>query len=297
MPALGLALLLAAAPAGAPWDQAPSLPPQLLGGSEPLLGPTAPQRIVSLAPSATELLFALGEGQRVVGVTRYDDEPSAVKRLPKVGGFLDPNVEAVLALRPELVVAAPNREVRPRLERIVELGVPVLVLPGNALQDVWWSTRALAPRLGPEAEKRARVLLERLESELLALRDRPRSGPRRRVALVYGREPLVLAGPGSFAHQLLELAGAENVVRGERAHPIYSMEQLTVDAPELILDATAEHGPSARFWERYPGLEAVRRGRVHAFTGTALLRAGPRVVEALRVMVRYVDAASASPIE
>lgn len=288
-----LPLALVAAPAAAPWEQSPSVPPQLLEGPAARLGDAPPRRVVSLAPSATELVFALGEGARVVGVTRYDDEPAEVRSLARVGGFLDPNLEAVLALRPELVLAAPNREIRPRLERLVELGVPVLVLPGNALQDVWWSTRALAPRLGPAAEERGRALLARLERSLVEVRDRPRAARRPRVALVYGQEPLVLAGPGSFAHQLLELAGAENVVRIERAHPIYSMEQLVVDAPELVIDATSEHGRGLGFWEGQLGLDAVRNGRVHALTGTALLRAGPRVAEALRELAKRVDAGMA----
>lgn len=294
---LALSLALVASGPEAPWTLPPSVPPQLLEGSEALLGGEAPRRIVSLAPSATELLFALGQGGRAVGVTRYDDDPPEVKRLPKVGGFLDPNVEAVIALRPELVLAAPNRDVLPRLRRLVELGVPVLVLPGNALQDLWWATRALAPRLGPEAERRGAELLERLERELTLVRDRPRKGPRPRIAFVYGQAPLVLAGPGSLAHQLLELAGAANVVQIDRAYPLYSMERLVLDGPDLIVDASSEHGQGAGFWERHTNLDAVRQRRVVSLSGTSLMRVGPRMAEALRNLAAVLDDRRVSPIE
>ena len=283
------ACILAAAPP-APWLLPPSLPPQLIEAHNSKRGSEPPERIVSLAPSATELVFALGEGRRVVGVTRYDDEPAEVQKLPKVGGFLDPNIEAVLALRPSLVLAAPNREIRPRLERLAELGVPVLVLPGNALQDLWWSTKRLAPVLGSDAEARGGELLAAVESALTKLRDRPRPAARPRVALVYGQAPLVLAGPGSLAHQLLELAGAQNVVSIERAYPVYSMEQLVVDAPEFILDASSEHGANASFWTGHPVLDAVRHGRVVKLTDSSLLRVGPRIAEALRLIAAAIDA-------
>lgn len=274
-----------------PWTAPPTMPPQHIDppGAK---GPRAPpRRIVSLAPSATELVYALGAGARVVGVTRYDDDPPEVKSLPKVGGFLDPNVEAVLALRPDLVLAAPNRENRERIERIAELGVPVLVIPGNALQDLWWATRALAPLLGPPAEAAGEALLSRLEDELVRVRDRPRPGPRRRVAFAYGQEPLVLAGPGSLAHQLLELAQATNVVRIQRAYPVYSVEQLVVDAPELIIDASSAHGHRAEFWTRFRMLDAVRQNRVITLTGTSLMRVGPRIGEALRALADAIDRA------
>ncbi len=284
------ACLLAAGPEE-PWKLPPSVSPQLLEGPVAKLGKDAPARIVSLAPSATELVFALGQGARVVGVTRYDDEPPEARALPKVGGFLDPSVEAVLALRPNLVLAAPNREIRPRLQRLVDLGVPVLVLPGNALQDLWWSTHRLAAVFDLETRARGHKMLDSLERELIAIRDRRPKATRPRVALAYGQAPLVLAGPGSLAHQLLDLAGASNVVKIERSYPVYSMEQLAMDAPEIILDASSEHGADASFWTRYRVLDAVRHGRVVPLTSTSLLRVGPRIGEALRSLADAIDAA------
>jgi ABC-type Fe3+-hydroxamate transport system substrate-binding protein len=116
----------------APWTAPPSFEPRWLSARPA----RAPQRIVTVAPSLTELVFALGAGARVVGVTQFDDFPPEVTRLPRIGGFLDPSVERILELRADLVIAAPNASNRVPLDRLVALGVPVLVVPGNGFADL-----------------------------------------------------------------------------------------------------------------------------------------------------------------
>ena len=274
-------LLAGPAFAFAPWEAPATVRPQFLGKSRPK-GP--PKRIASLAPSVTELIFELGAGARVVGVTRYDDFPPEVLALPKLGGFLDPNAEAVIAVRPDLVVAVPNAQNRPTLERLAALGLVVLVVPGNSFADLFHAAAKLGEVLGAEASRRSRALAKRVRAETLEIRAAIEKKKRPRVAFVYDQRPLVLAGPGSFAHTVLEILNAENVVTIDDPYPRYSMERLIVDAPDVIFDASFEHGRKLAFWQTYPTIPAVRRGRVHATPGTSVFRPGPRLLSAIRTL-------------
>lgn len=251
------------------------------GGLEPQ-GPV--RRVVSLAPSATEVLFALGAGPRVVGVTRYCQTPPEAKALPKIGGFTDPSLEAVLALRPDLVVAAPSAGNQKVVGRLVELGVPVLVVPGTTLADAFTALDLVGRAVGREPE--AAAVAARMRAELDAVARQVAGRPPPRVLLLYDRHPLVAAGPGSFGDELVRLAGGVNVCAGSRVpYPTLSMEAVLAWAPEVILDssmggsrdgAEAQRDAAAEF-SRFPSLPAVARGRVRVLPGGGLMRPGPSV--------------------
>ncbi len=290
-----VALTLLAAPPSKPadpWATAPTFAPRWLSEARPK-GP--PKRIVTVAPSLTEIVFAIGEGARVVGVTQFDDYPPEALSLPRIGGFLDPSVERILELRADLVIAAPNAANRVPLDRLVKLGVPVLVVPGNGFADLFAGLDAIGAAIGPEAHARAQQVATTLQSELRALVAVPR--PRRKVALIYDRNPLILGGPGSFADTLITLLGAENVVKVKAEYPTYAREQLLLDGPQVIIDASLTHWTktstdgraltpiaSDPFWAGWRALPAVRDGRVFGVTGTELLRPGPRLVRGMRAL-------------
>ncbi|MFO0729115.1 MAG: helical backbone metal receptor [Myxococcota bacterium] len=297
-----LSLVLLAAPPAVPWMAPPTFAPAFI--HKACKKPA--QRVVTLAPSATEIVFALGQGARVVGVSRFDDYPPAVKALPRVGGFLDPNLEAIVALRPDLVIAAPNASIRPSLERLDGLGIPVLVVPGNGFSDLFYGLDAIAACL--DAEPAAARLSKDLAAAVDALRAHP--PPRRRVAVAYDRNPLILAGPGSFADTLLNLLGAENVVKLKSEYPAYSKEQLVLDAPELIIDGSEVHaaetsstadplvrleGPRALFWQKLGSLPAVKHRELWALEGTELLRPGPRIVRGMQRLAEILAQAQSGP--
>jgi iron complex transport system substrate-binding protein len=256
----------------------PSLAPALLGARKT----GTPSRIVSVAPSTTEIIFALEAGDRVVGVSRYDDYPERVQALPKVGGFIDPSVEAIVALHPDLVVAVPNAGNRPALERVAAMGTPVVVVPGNSIADVFHAIRGIAPYLGPGAEQRAEALILRLTGELAEIAREAEHGPPMSVAFVYGASPLVLAGPGSFADAMLQVLNAKNVAQSGGAYVQYSMEKLVLDAPEVIIDATEGHGGADERWSRFPSIPAVKSRRVYRVGLGEVLRAGPRIAQGMR---------------
>jgi iron complex transport system substrate-binding protein len=255
------------------------------GAAPPAEGPA--QRIVSLAPSVTEVLFALGAGDRVVGVTRYCDHPPEAKKLPKIGGFADPNLEAILALRPDLVVAADNPVSQPVLARLGALGVKTLAVKPDDLAGVESTVRAVAAALGRGEE--AERLVGGLRASLDQAAARVPPGPRPRVLFVYGHRPLVVAGPGSFADDMLRRAGAENVAGDARVpYPKLAIEDVLRLRPEVILDASMGEGEGdvLGFWARWPELPAVAASRVVRAEQPGLMQPGLRVGDGLAWLVR-----------
>ena len=237
-----------------------------------------PQRIVTLAPSLTEVVIDLGGGGALVGVSRYDDAPE-VRELPRVGGFLDPAPEAVLALAPDLILAQPSPGNRGPVEQLARLGVPVLILPLDTVDEALASVRAVAKALHDPAAGDA--LVDTIRGGIESIRGKVAGAPRTKVLLVYGWQPLVVAGPGSFAHELLVAAGGENVAAGATgAYPTLSAEAALAADPVLVIDATGGHGAG----KPLPGWE----GRVRTLTSPGLFRPGPRMLEALAELARLL---------
>jgi cobalamin transport system substrate-binding protein len=261
------------------------------GGSE-WLGPRprpAPRRVVSLAPSLTDIVIALGKAGALVGVSRYDRQPE-VARLPRVGGFLDPSPEAVIALRPDLVLWLTDGGAFSSVRKIADLGVPVLALPVIGVEDVSAAARQIGRALGDAAA--GDRFAGDLEDGIARVRARAAGLARPRVLFVVGREPLVVAGPGSYPDELLRIAGAENVVKGKRAWPVYPLEKAAADDPDFIVDAAAlEHGGGEG---RLSFIPAARRGRLVRL-GDEALRPGPRMLRVLDQLFAAVHPRAAAP--
>jgi iron complex transport system substrate-binding protein len=248
----------------------------LAAGPRQHLGPPAPaevRRVVTLAPSLSEIVLALGAQDRLVGVTRFDDDPRTQK-VPRVGGYNDPQPEAVLALQPDLLLAEPAPENRGPVETLARLGVPVETFPLATVANIEDAIGGIAQLLG--VPDRGRALRERLEGARRDARNSGRGRPRTRALLVFGLDPLVVAGPRGFAGELLEDAGGENAA-GVSELPFFrlSAEAAVRGAPAVIvlcgIDAPAGRSP-------IPGLEKTR---VASLRSTALLHPGPRLPEAL----------------
>jgi len=236
------------------------------------LGPATdapPKRVVTLAPSLTEIVLDLGARGALVGVSRYDDARE-VAALPRVGGYLDPSPEAILALHPDLLLVEPSPGNRAVVERLASLGVPVLVLPLKSIADTQVSMRAVGDALGRSGEGSAAA--SRLAEALARLRSC--AGPREpRTLVVYAWQPLVAAGTGSFADELLTLAGARNAAAGFAGpYPTLSVEAILASDPAFVLDASGGHGGARPL----SPLEA----KVRTLRTSALFRPGPRLVEA-----------------
>lgn len=233
------------------------------------------RRVVTLAPSLTDLVLALGAGNRLVGVSRFDERPE-VAQLPRVGGFVDPSVEAVLGLRPDLVLVQPGPGNRRPVEAMAELGAPVLLLRLDTVSDVLAAERAVGKALG-QAEEGER-LARRLESARAEVRSRAQRRAKVRALWVFGFDPLVVAGPGGFAHELLGDVGATNVA-GDAGSPyaVYSVERAILAKPELIIDAADVPGSK----ERLRALPGLREARWVQLPDRSLLHPGPALEQGL----------------
>jgi iron complex transport system substrate-binding protein len=255
-----------------------------------------PERIVSLTPSVTEILFALGIGQRVVGVSDYCDEPERVRTLPRVGSFLDPVVEVVVHLEPDLVITSRSPGNKAPVRAIERTGVKVGVVSegSQSVADTRRAIRETAALVG--REQQADELIARMDAALDAIQARVRGRQRPDVAVVVGYQPLVLAGPASYLGDLVELAGGRNVATGIGGQwPRVNWEFLLASAPEVIVDLSSGHAGMAEAgelperWARYASLPAVADGRVHGTGGTYLLRPGPRLAQAAEALSRLVQ--------
>ncbi len=230
-------------------------------------------RVVSLSPSTTEAVFALGEGARLVGRSRYCDYPPEAARVPAVGGFVDPSFEAILALRPALVTGARGPSGPALSERLSRLGIDTYFPPTESLAEIDAMLRGLGARLGVDAAP----LTRRITAEVDAVRARAAGRPRTRALLLFGVTPIVAAGPGSYADELLTLAGGQNVVVASTPYPTLDLERVIALDPDVVLDgATEEHG-AQRLAGPWTAVRAVRERRVVALADPAVLRPGPRV--------------------
>jgi len=237
------------------------------------------RRIVTLAPSMTDYLVALGAADRIVGVTRVDHAPEVASR-PRVGGFLDPSPEAVLGLKPDLVLWVTDGGALAAVRRLAELSAgsfSILAVPVVTVADVPATAKLVGEAIGDPAGGAA--LAERLQAALDRLHLHAAGRSRQRVLFVVGRDPLVVAGPGSFPDELLRLAGCDNAVGGSRPWPVYPLELAVAANPDLVIDAAFDE-PAGSI-SRLSAIPAVRRGVVARLPRDDLLRAGPRMIEAL----------------
>ncbi len=255
-----------------------------------------PDRIVSLVPAATELLFALGAGDRLVGRTRYGVHPPAAREVPSVGQGLRPSLELVAERRPDLVLVFAGPETRGTAERIEALGAAALGLELNSFEDLERNVRRLGRLTG--REEAARRLLDRIDCQLRRVAEAVEGGPRPRVYYEVWSDPPVTVGRGSYLDSLLRVAGARNVFGDlEAPSPRVGLESVTDRDPDLVLVSRRREGDGTRparrsGWEAVP---AVREGRVRTVDGDLVHRLGPRVGEAARALaaVLHPDRAAA----
>lgn len=249
--------------------------------------PKAPQRIVSVAPSVTEMLFALGLGDRVVGVTRWCTYPAAARALPKVGD-MTLSEEKIAALRPDLIVGDVFLE-GPFLQRLDKLGWPVVAVGPQRVADVPRALELLARACGvPEAGRREatryRDRLAQLTRE--GKRNVRPSGERARVFVLLDPQQLYTAGPGTFLDELIRLAGGRNVAgEAKTPWPLLSEEALLLSDPEVIVLACPPPAPVLQK-PQWQGITALRTGQVYPVDPDIVSRPGPRLLDGLEFLIK-----------
>ena len=260
----------------------------------------APSRIISLAPSVTEMLFAIGAGTQVVGVTQFCDFPAEAKQKAKVG-YTNPNLESLVALDPDLIVA-PQEFLKPDLiGKLEQLKIPVFILADRTVEDVFAHIQTLGRMLDRSTE--ATALGMDLRQHIARIKGRTQSAVPVRVLYVLNSEPLITVGPGSFIDQLIGLAGGVNVAaKSVTAYPRLSMEVVLQENPDILIFPTGEaEGISEseqQAWRKWSTLAAVKQNNLRQIPADLLNRPGPRIGKALELLADLLHpATSALPRE
>lgn len=265
-----------------------------------VLSAAVPERIVSTAPSITELLYALGLGNRVVGVTRFCRYPPEAQLKPKIGDYTSPNLEAIAALRPDLVIVQTNPI--HLADRLATLHLRVLEINQENIAAIYKSIHDVGAATG--TQHAATQLSDSILDRLSKIRARVAPLPRVRMMFVIGRSPnrldgLVVAGRASYLNEVIEVAGGENVFRDAlAAYPAVSLEEVMARNPDVIVDmgdmsdtvgVTEEHKRSiVALWERLPNLAAVKQHRVFPVASDIFVVPGPRVVDAAKAFAEML---------
>ena len=245
--------------------------------------PDHPSRIVSLAPSVTEILFALGAGDRVVGVTDFCEHPEQAARLPRIGGLINPDLERILGLRPDLAIASMAGNYLDDTERLSGLGVPVYAIDTPDIERILAAFEKIGAVLGdPE---RSRDIVAGLRGRIERIRSATAAGTRPVVLFVIEPDPLIAPGRKTFIGEALEIAGGVPAAPGSgstAAWAQYDLEQVIAMRPEVILTtkahaAWAERLPSMSDWRALP---AVANGRIHVVSD-AIQNPGPRLIDGI----------------
>lgn len=249
------------------------------------------QRIVSLAPNLTEIVFALGLENELVGVTDFCDFPPEAKRKAKVGGMINPSLEVILALRPDLILATVEGNRAETVSNLERLGLPIFVVKLRGLQGLFSSIEKLGEVTG--RDEAARALVQQLQGRVGEVVRRVKGLSRPRVLYLVWPEPPIVPGKGTLIDDLIRLAGGESI-SGDSSipYPQYSLEEIVARSPDVIV-ISSKHGEkeTSNLLQRLHhlrSLPAVRQGRIHFLDGDLVNRPGPRIVEGLLLLARLI---------
>jgi len=246
-----------------------------------------PTRIVSLAPSITEMLFAIGLDEEIVGVTDFCNYPAAALAKPKVA-YSQPNLEVLVALQPQLVLAPPSFLRADLLDKLEHLKIPIFVLESKTVEGIFGHIQLLGRMVSHTTE--AIALTAVLRKQIMDLTKRIEGRSRPTLLYILNSEPLITVGPGSFIHHLIELAGGRNAAeRANAPYPRLTMEEVLTQNSDILLFPVGEYEgiPQAEQdrWKRWESLRAVQEGKLFQIKSDLLNRPGPRVIEGLRRLV------------
>jgi iron complex transport system substrate-binding protein len=259
------------------------VPPRQVEADTHARTPRQPVRLVSMAPNLTEILFALGLGERIVGVTQDSDYPPAALTTPKVGTFWQPNIEAVIATKPDLVVALAFEQQRDLARRLRRIGYDCLAVEIETIDDLFGAVAAIGN--AADAREQARALSDRMKAAIHRLQTAAAGQPKVKVLWVVQREPLRVAGRDTFVNEMIELAGGANAI-GPTLHkyPPIGAEEVIAAKPEVIIEPIMLPGAldeqrrqAISYWSRYANLPAVVSGRICVVDGDTVSRLGPRL--------------------
>lgn len=257
----------------------------------PVAVPENPVRVVSLAPSITEIVFALGEGKRLAGVTDHCDFPPEALGLPRIGSYVHPDLERIVALKPDFCIGTRDGNPRELVDRLTGLGIPVYVVNPKDLRTAVETVVEMGRLLG--ADGKALELAADMRNRIDTVKHTvSRATHRPGVFFQIGVVPIVAVGTNTFIHELIETAGGSNLTRGPTAYPRYSREQVLALGPEILVITSMTRGQDfeqvKEEWKRWDGVPAVRNGRLHVVDSNLFDRPTPRLVQGLEILARII---------
>lgn len=275
----------------------PGIAAYLLAGAAALLMPVAaaaasPERIVSLAPSLTEILYDLGIENRIAAVTDYCDHPPGARAKPKVGGFVNPSLEAIVSLRPDWVVMTEDGNPQTLERRLRALGIKTYIFKARRIRELPQEIRAMGRILGIETAAGRRA--DWIETRVRGIGEQAGAASRRKVGkaiFIVQPTPLIAAGQGTTIDDAFAILGIDNIAAARGiSYPKYSLEEVIRLGPDALFIGRGR-GMEERMKpliEKLSTLDAVRSGRVF-FVGDAIYRLGPRIVSALEEMAAFLE--------
>jgi len=253
--------------------------------------PYPAKRIISLAPSITEILFALGLNEEIAAITNFCDYPQAALRKPRIGGFVNPDTEKIVSLKPDLIIGIRDGNRMDTVHRLNDFGFPVYLIDPKGFDGVMGTIKNIGEVVGREKESR------RLIKELVDKRENmitlTRSLSKPKVFFQVGDVPLITVGKGTLADDLIRLAGGRSISENELvSYPSYSIETILARAPEIIIMSSMEskkdHMNLVKRWQNWKSIPAVKMNAIYVIDSNLVDRPTPRIAEGLEAMVRII---------
>ncbi len=250
-----------------------------------------PQRIISLAPNITEILFSLGLDEEIVGVSIHCNFPEKAKNKPRVGSYISLDFEKITSLKPDLIIATGAGNTRDMVDRLGKLGFPTYVIYPKNFDDIVKSIIHIGQVVN--REKEAKQITEEMRKRSQRVIKLTKDLPRPKVFIQIGDAPIVTVGKGSFADDLIRLAGGENIAGKEKeVYPRFGMEEILKRSPEVIvissMNPKGDYQKILQEWNRWKTIPAVKNGRIHLIDSDLLDRPSPRIIDGLEELARVI---------
>jgi iron complex transport system substrate-binding protein len=253
--------------------------------------PDDPKRVIALAPSITEIIFALGQQDRLKGTTQFSNYPAEAARLPRVGSYVRLDLERIVALNPDLCIAIKDGNPKATIERLQSLNIPVFAVNPRNIESMLQTIQRIGRILN--ASTRARTLVGGMRNRMQQVDTLvARIDHRPRVFIQIGISPIISAGRNTFIHELIVRAGGINVAAGNSSYPHFSREQVLALAPDvLIITSMSRSGAFEKAkadWNRLADMPAVRENRIYTVNSDVFDRPSPRLLDALEILTRLL---------
>lgn len=253
--------------------------------------PAMPRRVVALAPSITEIIYALDCEDRLKGVTRFSDYPDAARSIPSVGSYVNLDLEKIVALNPDVCIAIKDGNPRSVIMQLQDLDIPVFAVNPRGMETVITAIAHMGDLMGAQA--RAQAIIKDMKARIAAVQEKvARTDTRPRVFFQIGISPIVSAGSDTFIHELIVKAGGRNIAGKYTSYPRFSREEVLELAPEVILiTSMARHEIFDRVkakWQKWERIPAVSKNRIHLIDSNLVDRPTPRLVDGLERLARLI---------